>query len=173
MAAIKRKAGRPSTYSPEAAMPILERMYKGDSIRSICATPGMPDYDTVSRWRIRNEDFAIQYARARRAQVEARIEDAARWADEMPMMDVPDPDGGISRRIDPAGIQRNKLRCEQARWEASKLLRGPISAPLDYGDRIQQEVSGPNGGAIPVSISAVDLTDDQLASLIVDHNVTT
>ena len=41
--------------------------------------------------------------------------------------------------IDAAGIQRNRLRCDQAKWEASHLLRGGLkpSAPLDYGDKLE------------------------------------
>jgi hypothetical protein len=47
-------------------------------------------------------------------------------------------------RIDPAGVQRNRNRCDQAKWEASHLLRGGLEpeSPLDYGDKLQTEVSG-------------------------------
>ena len=64
---------------------------------------------------------------------------------EFQILSSPD-EAGITR-IDAAGIQRNRLRCDQAKWEASHLLRGGIkpSAPLDYGDKIQAEVSGEIG----------------------------
>jgi hypothetical protein len=133
-------------------------MSAGESVRHICADFDMPDKTTVNLWRIRRDDFSRQYARARRAQVEARIEDASEIADEIPTCTVPDPDGGTSMRIDPAGVQRNKLRCEQARWEASKLLRGKlVDEPLDYGDK--QEISGSDGGPVVFAIKSIlDIT---------------
>jgi hypothetical protein len=131
----------------------------------------MPEYETISTWRIRNPDFATQYAHARRAQVEARIEDATEMLLETPMCSVPDPDGGVSERVDGAAVQLLRTRVDLAKWEASKLLRGFAKAdtPLDYGDKVQQEISGPDGGPIPVTVAAVDLTDDQLASLIAER----
>jgi hypothetical protein len=93
---------------------------------------------------VRDTDgFGARYAAARRAGVESRIEDANEIAAETPTYT---DEAGITR-IDAAGIQRNRLRCDQAKWEASHLLRGGIkpSAPLDYGDKIQAEVSGEIG----------------------------
>ena len=135
-------------YNPEIAEEILVRMRCGESVRSICSDPEHPEFPcrkTVERWAARDtEGFADRYALAYLAGVQARIEDAAEIAEEIPMFK--DADGVM--RIDSAGIQRNRLRCEQARWDASHLLRG--SAKLhklrDYGDK--QEISGPDGGAI-------------------------
>ena len=147
------KVGRPSSYSPDRAEVVLQRMYTGESIRSICRSPGMPEYETISTWRIRNPDFATQYAHARRAQVEARIEDATEMLLQTPMCSVPDPDGGVSERVDGAAVQLLRTRVDLAKWEASKLLRGPMMAPLDYGDKVQTEISGPDGGAIQAAIT--------------------
>ena len=146
--------GRPTKRTPEIVECILQRMYAGESVRHICMDKDMPDQATVSLWRIKDDAFYKQYARARRAQVEARIEDASAIADEIPTCTVPDPDGGTSVRIDPAGVQRNKLRCEQARWEASKLLRGGLKdEPLDYGDK--QEISGADGGPVQFVVKSI------------------
>ena len=67
-------------------------------------------------------------------------------ADEMPTCTVPDPDGGVSARIDNAGIQRNRLRVDTRKWLMSKL------APKTYGDKVQTEVTGANGGPIQASV---------------------
>ena len=134
-------------YNPEIAEEILVRMSGGESLRTICADEGYPCRRTVTRWAVRDTDgFGARYAAARRAGVESRIEDANEIAAEMPTYT---DEAGVTR-IDAAGIQRNRLRCDQAKWEASHLLRGGIkpSAPLDYGDKITQEMSGPDGGAI-------------------------
>jgi hypothetical protein len=128
-----------SCYDPNIAEEILERMSGGESLRAICADPEHPEYPerrTVLRWSVRDtEGFAARYAAARRAGVESRIEDANEIAAETPTY----IDEAGKTRIDAAGIQRNRLRCDQAKWEASHLLRGfsKPSAPLDYGDKIE------------------------------------
>ena len=131
-------------YNPEIAEEILVRMSGGESLRTICADDGYPCRRTVTRWAVRDTDgFGARYAAARRAGVESRIEDANEIAAEMPTYT---DEAGVTR-IDAAGIQRNRLRCDQAKWEASHLLRGGIkpSAPLDYGDNIKAELSGELG----------------------------
>ena len=131
-------------YNPELAEEILVRMSGGESLRTICVDAGYPCRRTVTRWAVRDMDgFGARYAAARRAGVESRIEDANEIAAEMPTYT---DDQGVTR-IDAAGIQRNRLRCDQAKWEASHLLRGGLkpSAPLDYGDKIQAELSGELG----------------------------
>ena len=123
-------------YNPEIAEEILVRMSGGESLRTICDDEGYPCRRTVTRWAVRDTDgFGARYAAARRAGVESRIEDANEIAAERPTYT---DEAGITR-IDAAGIQRNRLRCDQAKWEASHLLRGGIkpSAPLDYGDKIE------------------------------------
>lgn len=128
-------------YNPEIAEEILMRMSEGESVRTICADPRYPDRRTVLRWKVRDtEGFARRYAAARRAGVESRIEDANEIAAETPTY----LDENGKTRIDAAGIQRNRLRVDTAKWEASHLLRGGIDpeSPLDYGDKIQAEVSG-------------------------------
>lgn len=131
-------------YDQEIAEEILVRMSGGESLRTICVDEGYPCRRTVTRWAVRNTDgFGARYAAARRAGVESRIEDANEIAAEIPT--YIDEKGAV--RIDAAGIQRNRLRCDQAKWEASHLLRGGLkpSAPLDYGDNIKAELSGELG----------------------------
>ena len=149
MAVGKSKSGAGSLrYTPEMAEEILVRMSGGESLRAICADPEYPDRTTVLRWAVRDVDgFGARYAAARRSGVESRIEDANEIANETPMLTIVLADGSVKTCIDPAGVQRNRLRCDQAKWEASHLLRGTgkLSAPLDYGDKIQTEVSGELG----------------------------
>jgi hypothetical protein len=42
-------------------------------------------------------------------------------------------------------VARDRLRFDSRRWYLSKL------APKRYGDKLQQEVSGPDGGALTVT----------------------
>jgi hypothetical protein len=48
------------------------------------------------------------------------------------------------RVTDNETVQRSRLRVESRKWAAAKLL------PKVYGDRLQQEVSGPGGGPMQV-----------------------
>jgi hypothetical protein len=135
--------GRPTDYEPQICEQILLKMYQGLSLRKICAADDMPDRSTVHLWRIRHEEFSRQYARARRAQVEARIEDANEVACDGSQDFIQTEDGPV---FNSEHVQRSKLIVEQARWEAGKLLRGgPLDKELDYGDRVQNEHSGPDG----------------------------
>jgi hypothetical protein len=123
-------------YNPEIAEEILVRMSGGESLRTICSDDGYPCRRTVTRWAVRDTDgFGVRYAAARRAGVESRIEDANEIAAETPTY----LDENGKTRIDAAGIQRNRLRVDTAKWEASHLLRGGLDygAPLDYGDKLE------------------------------------
>ena len=63
----------------------------------------------------------------------------------MPTCEVPDPDGGVSVRIDMAGIQRNKLRVDARKWVVCKLL------PKIYGDKTA--ITGEGGGPLQIITS--------------------
>jgi hypothetical protein len=141
--------GRPTKYSKSLADYICGEMATGRFLIQVCAEDGMPAYDTVRKWACLNPEFIPMYARARRLQVEARIESAGAKLLETPTCTVPDPDGGVSVRVDAAAVQLMRVRAEHDRWEASKLLKGvKLEAPLDYGDKVQQEHVGPDGGPI-------------------------
>lgn len=142
--------GRPSDYSRVIADLICERLAEGESLRAICRDEEMPAISTVMLWAIRHKEFSEQYARAREQQAELYAAELIDIADEEPKHFVPDADGGVSERIDPAGIQRNKLRVDTRKWVASKLL------PKKYGEKSAVELSGPDGGSIPVSLE-IDL----------------
>jgi hypothetical protein len=52
-------------------------------------------------------------------------------------------------------IQRSRLRVDTRKWLMSKML------PKKYGDRIQQELTGPNGAAL---IPVINLTVERKES---------
>lgn len=124
-------AGRPTTFSQETADHICEELSSGVSLRSICAADDMPDKATVFRWLAKDETFRDQYARARDAQSDAMLEDileiADQWEDQAKLLRDPDV------------IQRAKLRIDTRKWAMSKM------APKRYGEKVTQELHGPNG----------------------------
>ena len=135
---LKPKIGRPSLYSETVGAIILVRMVEGESLRSVCRDPALPDRSTVYQWMNKNPSFAAQYARAREALVE-------HWADEI--IEIADDgttdyvtkvgrNGTEYEAVDQEHIQRSRLRVDTRRWLMSKLKPGV------YGDRVEVENTG-------------------------------
>lgn len=113
-------------------------------MREICKGEEMPNKSTIFRWLAARPEFCDQYARAREEQAET-------LADEI--VDIADEDPGVISRgegdraevsVDSAAVAHQRLRIEARKWVASKLK------PKRYGDKVAQEISGPNGSAIPM-----------------------
>ena len=136
--------GRPSGYSQELADLICERLADGHSLRAICEAEGMPSRSMVFRWLDAYPEFGDQYARAREDQAESLADEIVAIADQMPPM----TDSGST---DSGHVSWQKNRIEARKWVAAKLK------PKKYSDKIQQEVSGPNGGPIQ-SVSEIVVT---------------
>lgn len=88
-------------------------------------------------------EFSEQYARAREAQADKLAEEALTIADDGRNDTYTDADGNV--KTDSEVIQRSKLRVDTRKWLASKM------APKKYGDKVTQEHTGANGGAIQVA----------------------
>lgn len=134
---------RPSIYSQELADTICKRLAEGESLRSICRDDAMPTKSTVCKWLFDSDKraFADQYARAREVQAELMAEEIVEISDDTSRDDIVDP---LTLQVKPNNewLARSRLRVDARKWVASKLL------PKKYGDRVQQEVSGPNGGPV-------------------------
>jgi hypothetical protein len=111
-----KKTGRPSDFTQDIADTICERLAEGESLRSICASDGMPRMSTVFRWLANDShsQFREQYARSREEQAEVLADEIVQIAD------------GDGEGADP---QRDRLRVDARKWVAAKLK------PKKYGDR--------------------------------------
>ena len=139
-----KKLGAPSTYTPELAAAICEHIAAGKSLRTIAALDGMPAQSTIMVWLDgKHPDFTEQYARAREAQADKLAEETLLIADESSQDTYVDADGNVKTNTE--AIQRSKLRVDTRKWLASKM------APKKYGDKVTQEHTGANGGAIQVA----------------------
>lgn len=138
--------GRPSTYTPEIAALICERLATGESLRAICRDAGMPHRATVHRWLIDNvQGFCDQYARAREIGLDELAEEALAIADT-PVEGVrreESDDGYKEVREDMLG--HRKLQVDTRKWLLSKL------APKKYGEKTSMELTGANGGPVQIS----------------------
>lgn len=138
-----KKIGRPSEYTVEIGLRILERVAAGETLTSVCADQDMPARTTVYRWQEADGAFRAAYRRAREAQMEA-------WSDEI--VDISDdtaldtvtkvtPQGREYEAVDHENIQRSKLRVNTRQWLMARLH------PATYGDKVEHEHGGLVGHA--------------------------
>lgn len=142
------KTGRPSSFSPEIAQTICERLASGESLRRICIDEEMPARSTVFKWLADNKDFSDQYARAKEVQLDAMAEE---------ILDIADDTSNDTRTIrrgdaevevqNAEWVNRCRLQVDTRKWLMSKL------APKKYGDKVQAELSGANGGPIQAAVT--------------------
>lgn len=154
-AAAKKQA--PYKYDRESAIAtVLEELASGRSLIAICQSEGRPSFTTFMRWLAEEGEagnmLRDKYARAREAQAEVMAEDILAIADEECTTvradkhgTQDDGDGKTEVVFDSTAVQRNRLRVDARKWLLSKM------APKKYGDKVTQEHTGANGGAIQVA----------------------
>lgn len=149
----------------------------GMSLTKACSiVPASPTSSQILDWIVAEPALAEQYALAREAGYKIIADEILAIADENYTTveeDVLDESGSpvmnaeghrlqrsIKVPLSNEGIARNRLRIDSRKWMLSKML------PKVYGDKLQTEHTGPNGG--PVQLTAVDmknLSDDELESM--------
>lgn len=139
--------GRPLTFTREVADTICVELANGRSLRDVCSDEGMPPESTVRGWAVENIDgFAAQYARAREVGYHMMADELLEIADcgvNDWMERHGDKDDGWV--LNGEHIARSRLRVDTRKWMLGKVL------PKIYGDKI--DMSGPDGGAIPTSLT--------------------
>ena len=144
--------GRPSSYTPEVADKICERIAEGESLRTICLDADMPHRATVFRW-LSNQSFRDQYTRAKEEQAETLADEIVAISDEPPPIT---PAGST----DSGHVAWQRNRVEARKWVAAKLK------PKKYGEKVQTEVSGPDGGPIQSTLDVSGLPSDVLSAIL-------
>jgi len=108
----------------------------------------MPALGTVMRWLAKHPEFREQYRAAREAQSEVHQEELLEISDNC-TDDVQILMGNEEQteigRINHSAIARAKLQIDTRRWIMSKMQ------PKKYGDKIQQEHTGPDGKPLPAA----------------------
>ena len=138
---IGASARKPKPRAPNAdaiKSSICEQIAHGIPLAEIARQPGMPKRQTVHDWMAADEDFAGRFARARDDGADAIAEQTLEIVDQQPERDQ-------LGKIDPGWVAHQKLRAEHrlkllAKWN-----------PKKYGDKIQAEHTGADGGAIQVA----------------------
>ena len=132
-------SNRPKVYTEALGREVCERLARVGSLRRVCRDEDMPYDYTVRRWVVENEDFAVAYARAKEAGIDALVDETLDIGDEPP----PSTAQGAT---DSGYVAWNKVRIETRRWLAERMM------PKKYGVRTASELSGPNGGPLQTQV---------------------
>lgn len=108
---------------------VCERLSNGMTMTALAEEIGVT-VGKLSQWIASDEEHS---ARAR----EARIHAARIWDEKALSV--------VEQALDPFELQRAKELAHHYRWRASK------TAPKEYGDKVQTELTGAGGGAIQVA----------------------
>jgi hypothetical protein len=120
-------------FSQAIAGEICQLIAEGMSLRNVCLRPGAPTKTTVMRWLASGDhpEFVVAYQGAFVAQADAIEEDMADIESKL-----------IRGRRD---HQRAKVALSSMQWRAER------RAPKKYGTKIQQEITGRDGGPVVIS----------------------
>ena len=150
-----RKPGRPSLYSEKLAAEILRRTAEGETLTSICNDARMPNRSNVWEWQKKHPEFRDGLARAREEQA---------WSWSYQAIDI--ADGAGSRAYGEPGtgeagarVMAEKLRIDTRKWFAAKLC------PKQFGEKVSQEISGPDGGPLENILSITPEIEDRIKRL--------
>lgn len=121
--------GRPTSYTPEIAKLICDRLANGETLISICKTPGYPDDCTVRHWALNNDhEFYQQYTHAKILGYHRMAEEIIEFSDET--------------KVDPGSVARSRLMVDTRKWLLSKCL------PKIYGDKLA--LTDPDGSTLKI-----------------------
>lgn len=161
----KKKNGSPkganSKYTQDAAIRICTLIAQGRSLNSLAKMEGMPDISTVYRWIAEHQAFREMYTKAREDQADTLADEILNISDESPMQVITNEQGTIER-LDPSGINRNRLRVDARKWVAAKLK------PRKYGDRTT--ISGDDEN--PVKVETVVEIKDVFSAILQNIELT-
>lgn len=140
---------RPCEYDPAIFGELMERLAAGETLKAICESEDkFPSRATVLRWVVGNVGNCSEaYTRAREEGIHAMIDETIEISDDTSRDTVTKTgrDGEEYEEANTEWIQRSRLRVDTRKWLASKIV------PKIYGERIQQELSGKDGGPLTVS----------------------
>lgn len=125
---------------------IIERLSNGEPLRAICRDEHMPSWRAFYEWMERDADFAARIAHARELGFDAIAQQALEIADS-PLIGVRREQSDTGTKITEEDmLGHRKLQVETrlkllAKW-----------CPKKYGDKVQQEITNPDGSLRPQKI---------------------
>lgn len=149
---------RPDTYTPEMGARICAEIIGGKSVRSLCEQDWAPHRHTVLNWLTSHPDFVVMYNVAVVERAEGYAEEIVEIADNATndWMAANDPENP-GWKLNGEHVQRSKLRLDARKWICAKMK------PKKYGEKVDLTHAGPEGGAIPLSLSVEYVVANQPA----------
>ena len=122
-------------WTPELEAHVENWIASGKTLREFGRQDGNPSHDAVYNHEKVSEEFKQRIARAREIGQDVIAEESLEIVDELPEMTISGEDWSKTC-IDPAGVQRNRIRAEHrlkllAKWN-----------PRKYGDKLDLNHSG-------------------------------
>ncbi len=157
-----------SKLTPYIKQVILLRLAEVRYLRSICRDADIPvTPPAVRKAVIADPVFGAQYAQARDLGLDAMAEEILEIADDSrgDWVQKVNKDGSVEWVFNHENVQRSRLRCDTRKWYLSKL------APKRYGERIQQEISSPDGSLGGLSREQVTLRLTQILEMAQNRTV--
>ena len=134
-------AAKPREWDRAATMvAVCERIAAGESMREICAGDDMPDRTQINRWMAADPALRQQYLDACRARTFHYAEEIIDIADDSSQDATVDKDG--NEQLNAEFVARAKVRIDARKWIMARMNR------VDFGDKVTQEVTGPDGGPV-------------------------
>jgi hypothetical protein len=123
---------------------VLNEIAGGKSLVKVCEMDGMPNRTAFLRKVASDSKIQALYAEAMSARADKYAEETIDIADDG-RNDTYEDDNG-NTRTDMDVVSRSKLRVAARQWYAAKI------APKKYGDKVTQELTGPNGGPVEFAV---------------------
>lgn len=139
-------AEKKAKYDKEAIISkIAAGLSDGRTLREMCREEGMPSFVAVYDWIKADEDVALRIACAREAGYDCIADQIIEIVDDSSNDTVMNEDG--TERPNGEVVARSRLRAEMRLKLLSKW------SPKKYGDKVQNEHTGADGGNIPLSLA--------------------
>jgi hypothetical protein len=137
IAAEPKNVGRPTIYTKDIGNLIFEAMSDGSDLVSVCKLPGMPHRTTVYVWMKKYPEFKDMIGMGRGGLADfmaSKIHEIAQTAK-------------------PENSSADSIKLQAYKWLTSKI------SPKVYGDKVQTEVSGVDGGPIVTETTSIDVSE--------------
>ena len=134
---MEKKTGRPSKYSKTIVKNILERLARGESIRSATESENIT-WPTWRAWLVKDEDLRTKYAQAKQDGIDYTFDDVQTVTRDA-------IDKATNKQMDMASIKALDIWTKHKQFKASKLQ------PKVYGsDKQQLSLTNSNGQTLSI-----------------------
>jgi len=130
--------GRPTDYTEELADKLCALIAEGSNINKLSKLEDWPERQTIYRWLREKKDFSDNYARALRERAETRFDSLDDVMFELK-----------TKVIDPPTA---RVLMDAIKWQSGR------EDPKKYGDKIQNEITNPDGSITPQAITVKVVT---------------